>query len=152
MPTDVTTWTAFVLHSPYPDGTWRGIEKCVGHTVGGDVMLFENETDARRHRVEAQLPHHRVVAVELTIPAVQCSLDSVAESSCPFVDPDEHPWKREAWMEGYEIRCCGKERAFCTNPSTGAGWDAANEYPEPTIESRGVQYDARLKRAIEWGA
>ena len=35
----------YVIHSPYPDGLWRGWEKCLKSDEGG-VIVFENETEA----------------------------------------------------------------------------------------------------------
>lgn len=43
---DAATLDFWVLHSPYPDGGWRGLEKCVCHQ-SGSPRLFREEIAAR---------------------------------------------------------------------------------------------------------
>ena len=32
----------YVLHSPYPDKTWRGIEKCLGNPEYDAIYFFQD--------------------------------------------------------------------------------------------------------------
>lgn len=97
--TDVTLW---VLHSPYPDKTWRGLEKCCtaaldegtlnlvpygppysrsGHIVSEAPLLFETqgfaEAFAGLHDLQDMVP----VPVRLTVPFVRRALDTLKEPS-----------------------------------------------------------------------
>lgn len=38
----------WVLHSCYPDGGWRGIEKCYNNNQTGTPLLFDSKQDAEQ--------------------------------------------------------------------------------------------------------
>ncbi len=40
--------TFYVIHSPYKDGSWRGMEKCYSDTEGTIATLFEDREAAER--------------------------------------------------------------------------------------------------------
>lgn len=69
----------WVLHSPYPDGTWRGIEKCCSREDGLPI-LFESKGAAldfeRAHGLQAD--GYVPVQVTLITPWVRRSLDVAA--------------------------------------------------------------------------
>lgn len=67
----VSVW---VLHSPYPDGTWRGMEKCCSNE--GGPILFSSEQAALDFIVEKRLEGNGYVAVRcvLITPLVRRSL------------------------------------------------------------------------------
>jgi len=69
----------FVLHSPYPNGTWRGLENCLTGTDTEGPLLFETPERAQAwlHADPVAQQYWKVVAVELTIPAVGEPLDAV---------------------------------------------------------------------------
>ncbi len=62
----------WVLHSAYPDGTWRGLEKCSATSDG--PRLFNSEEDAQSALdampVEVR-PYFSIVEVTLLTPAVR---------------------------------------------------------------------------------
>jgi len=84
--------TMWVLHSPYPDGTWRGTEKCLG-SEHGDILLFYSRDAAAEYRDAVLANHFRPVRVTLTVPAV----GSVGKT---------HP--RWRWMPGMAYTRRGK--------------------------------------------
>ena len=92
-----TTHTLYVVHSAYPDGTWRGIEKCSSGSTGIlGPYLFDQPEIAKAYMegegMDARL--YRVVLVTLTTPAVRAPLDTLehfaegddAEPDCPCAD------------------------------------------------------------------
>lgn len=77
----------FVLHSPYPDWTWRGIEKCrtVEDGAGGvlPVLLYTSREDAQTvlDAMSAETrPHFRVVEVTVFVPHIRDPLDSATQA------------------------------------------------------------------------
>ena len=67
----------WVLHSPYPDKTWRGIEKSSAHDDGAP-RLFEKKSDAEAFIVAHEMdPYFVPVEVCLVVPGVRRSLRSV---------------------------------------------------------------------------
>jgi len=68
----------WVLHSPYPDGTWRGIENCQTRSTGGP-LLFDTEDDAVAFRAKVftaeEQAYWRPVRVLLTVPAIRTPLE-----------------------------------------------------------------------------
>jgi hypothetical protein len=66
--TEIEYW---VLHSPYPDKTWRGIEKCAteNHT---SPLMFESKEEAQEfmyvHKCD---PHFVPVKVTLVVPSIR---------------------------------------------------------------------------------
>lgn len=62
----------WVLHSPYPDRTWRGVEKCIGAPSDGP-LLFPTREDAERHITEQSLGEFVPVRVFLSTPLVRRS-------------------------------------------------------------------------------
>lgn len=60
----------WVLHSAYPDGGWRGIEKCMGDN-DGNLLLFDTEEDAADHaRRSGSTTYFSPREVELRTPSV----------------------------------------------------------------------------------
>jgi len=41
----------FVLHSPYPDGSWRGEEKCAMNEKG-EILQFNTQNEAMQYSPE----------------------------------------------------------------------------------------------------
>ena len=72
----------FVLHSPYPDGTFRGIEKCYAGNPG-TPLLFDSVGDAQAFAAVNHLgkDSHVPVCVELAFPGVRKLLNSVETGS-----------------------------------------------------------------------
>lgn len=69
----------FVLHSPYPDGSWRGIEKCATTEYSDGPLLFYTEheiLDFMKKRANRIDPDFRIVPVVLTTPSVREDLKS----------------------------------------------------------------------------
>ena len=64
------TSSVWVLHSPYPDGSWRGIEKCMTSEEGG-LMVFDSEDTARAFLVQQDLIDMVPVRCLLTTPFVR---------------------------------------------------------------------------------
>lgn len=90
----------YVLHSPYPDKTWRGWEKCMGagvapHVPGQEqpasgVLLFDTAEEAERARQQdAETAEFWMVwPIQLGIPAVRTarpefSVEQCWNSECP---------------------------------------------------------------------
>lgn len=65
----MTDHVYYVLHSPYPDKSWRGVEKCV--TTLGAPHLFETPEDAKKFTVDHSLTEFTIVEVVLTTPGVR---------------------------------------------------------------------------------
>lgn len=67
----------FMLHVPYPDGTWRGLEKCSATSDG--PRLFGSKEGAQSALDEmpiATRSYFHIVEVTLVTPAVRGALDS----------------------------------------------------------------------------
>ena len=78
--------SVFVIHSPYPDGTWRGLEKCgrgfVDDTTDYDApLLFTDREDAKNYLSKHKLLEFGFVIVEVTLvtPSVRDPLDSATQ-------------------------------------------------------------------------
>ena len=72
----MVTDRVYVLHSAYPDGTWRGLSKCCGAT--GDATLVFSEREAAEQYLKDHDcdPYFRVVEVTLVVPGIRKPLDS----------------------------------------------------------------------------
>lgn len=58
----------FVLHTPYPDGSWRGLEKCLGcQSTPEGLLVFELREEAERFLKDNGLVDDGVVIVPVTI-------------------------------------------------------------------------------------
>lgn len=58
----------WVLHSPYDDGSWRGIEKC-SHDPKGSLRVFSSEEEAMAHRNVMDMPEYvKAWKVGLVVP------------------------------------------------------------------------------------
>lgn len=66
-----TTYPFYVLHSPYPDKSWRGIEKCVTIGSTGMVMLFDTKQEAEEYMKKFNLEEFVPVELELITPDVR---------------------------------------------------------------------------------
>jgi len=74
----------YVLHSPYPDGTWRGLEKCIGCENDPEgLLMFETYDDAKAYSDRYNLAKSKfvVVQVRVTTPRVRT----------PVMTPDADP-------------------------------------------------------------
>lgn len=67
------TQNMWVLHSPYPDGTWRGIEKCMSNPKDGadGPLLFLSEQAAIDFCREHELIDMIQVRCLITVPCVR---------------------------------------------------------------------------------
>lgn len=63
----------WVLHSPYPDGTWRGLEKCSATPDG--PRMFDSKESAEA-ALDGLPPYFSVVEVTLLTPAVRDPLSA----------------------------------------------------------------------------
>lgn len=69
-------YQVFVLHSAYPDGTWRGLEKCAG-APGDATLIFTTREAASNYLKEHECdPYFQVVEVTLVTPFIRKPLDS----------------------------------------------------------------------------
>lgn len=64
-------YSYYVLHSPYPDKTWRGIEKCVSTGASGTPLLFDSKSDAQAYAERLSLQEFIPVEIELSTPGVR---------------------------------------------------------------------------------
>lgn len=77
--------SVFVIHSPYPDGTWRGLEKCgrgfVDDTDCDAPLLFTDREVAKNYLSKHKLLEFGFVIVEVTLvtPSVLDPLDSATQ-------------------------------------------------------------------------
>jgi hypothetical protein len=76
--------SVFVIHSPYPDGTWRGLEKCGRWSSYPDLdapILFTSREVAEDYVSKHKLLEFefRIVEVTLVTPAVRDPLDSATQ-------------------------------------------------------------------------
>lgn len=96
--TDHEFW---ILHSPYPDGTWRGLEKSAEATLDAETLqlkplgeaafgrdpgvplLFPDQATAARFVETHKLEFLRPVRVLLIMPAVRAPLDAVPDRMVP---------------------------------------------------------------------
>ena len=67
----MTGSTFYVLHSPYPDKSWRGVEKCAGSAEAGGPLLFHSRAEAALFAQERELTEFMVVETVLMTPAVR---------------------------------------------------------------------------------
>lgn len=81
----MTEYDMYVLHSPYPDGTWRGLEKCCGTETGYGyaLLVFHTPEEALDHAKNVQpVPgEFRVVRVTLQTPDVRGDLHRRGDSA-----------------------------------------------------------------------
>lgn len=67
----------FVLHSPYPDGTWRGLEKCSATPEGPRVFDSVEGAQSALDGMPVEVrPYFSIVEVTLVTPSVRGALDS----------------------------------------------------------------------------
>ena len=89
---DLYTLSVWVLHSPYADGSWRGLEKCV--TDSSDVpRLFGSRQEAEVFVSTHELLGFKPVRVLLTVPAVRRDTSVVPPdvwSSVDGVEEENH--------------------------------------------------------------
>jgi len=72
----------WVLHSPYPNGTWRGLEKCAGEyksDLVDPLMLFDSWQKAQAFKQCYGMKHHTPVLVRLVVPDVGGELEEDSE-------------------------------------------------------------------------
>jgi hypothetical protein len=96
---DTTSHRFWLLHFPYPDGTWRGLEK--SYTAddlaqppppASTPMLFETEGDAQRFAERFGVVGAVPVQVALVTPLVRRSLDA---ASVQLVEPPSPDAERD---------------------------------------------------------
>jgi len=82
----MTTHTVYLLHAPYPDGSWRGLEKCSGATGDGEpctganpagTLVFSTREEAEAFAHKLNLPGFYVVEAALVTPSIRQPLNSV---------------------------------------------------------------------------
>lgn len=79
-PMKLCSTPVWVLHSPYPDGTWRGIEKCQSTEQCGAVLYPTKEAAQEALRGQDDMEQYfRVVEVTLVTPFVRKPLDEARE-------------------------------------------------------------------------
>ena len=67
----------WVLHSAYPDGTWRGLEKCSASSDGPRLFNSEEDAQSALDAMSAEVrPYFSIVEVTLVTPSVRSALDS----------------------------------------------------------------------------
>jgi len=79
-------WT---LHSPYPDKSWRGIEKCAcvdlaqvyEETTGHTILLFDTQEEAQDFIEKRKVDWFVPVRVTLTVPDIRESLRSLHDET-----------------------------------------------------------------------
>jgi hypothetical protein len=76
----------YLIHSPYPDGTWRGIEKCCGAgttDIPVAVQLFDTPEDAQRYLdiIASARSYWVVVPVMVEIPNVRGALREIKKKA-----------------------------------------------------------------------
>jgi len=59
----------WVLHNPYPDKTWRGMEKCLG-SEDADVLIFYSKEAAEVYRTKMGVHHFYSTQVYMTSPSI----------------------------------------------------------------------------------
>lgn len=59
----------WVLHSPYPDGSWRGMEKCLG-SEDADILIFYSREAAEVYRAKVGAYHFHSTPVYMVSPPV----------------------------------------------------------------------------------
>lgn len=70
---NMSTIDVWVLHSPYPDGTWRGDEKCCAAEPDGGPVLFLSRQAALDYIEREGLQENLYVPVQcvLVIPGIR---------------------------------------------------------------------------------
>lgn len=72
------TTTMWVAHSPYPNQTWRGLEKCSAYPVGDALLLFHDKDACAAYIARMDMDKYMLpVAVQLTYPLVGTPLTAV---------------------------------------------------------------------------
>jgi hypothetical protein len=104
--TDTTDVTLWVLHNPYPDGGWRGAEKCLG-SEHVDIVAFYSKSDATEYRSTVGANHFVPVMVTMTLPAVG-------------FDVRRHP--RWTWVPGMAYTRRGKVHRVDGEFLASGGW------------------------------
>jgi hypothetical protein len=66
----------WVLHSPYPDGTWRGLEKCSATRDGPLVFGAREGAEEVLRNMGEVASYFRIVEVCIVMPCVRKPLDS----------------------------------------------------------------------------
>lgn len=64
----------YVLHSPYKDNSWRGIEKCVGTEKSSAPLLFSTFEEANEFKInsfEEDANNYIIVEVKLSYPMIR---------------------------------------------------------------------------------
>lgn len=75
---------AYVLHSPYGDRTWRGMEKCCSTKESDGPLIFLTREDAETYlssHGERIDPYFEVVPVVIETPSIRKALNAVKERS-----------------------------------------------------------------------
>jgi len=65
----------WILHSPYPDGTWRGIEKCAMDDDCTGPLLFETCDEAKEFISKRCIDWFAPVKVTLSTPNIRGKLE-----------------------------------------------------------------------------
>ncbi len=76
----------YVLHSPYPDKTWRGIEKCLGNPEYDAIYFFQDIQAAKDYirREEILEGYFSIVELEVDLPAAREDIHKAEEEQLAF--------------------------------------------------------------------
>ncbi len=162
---EIAARVLWLLHFPYPDGTWRGLEK--SYTVDGmqplppaaesmvspsTPLLFEEEEEARRFAERFGVVGAVPVQVSLLTPFVGRSLDAVGaagEDRAGRVDGSCHVCHGSGSAGIMAVDTVGPERDIPCSECDGTGLDALGQ----ALKSlRGSEQTVRALRAErdEW--
>lgn len=125
----------WVLHSPYPDGTWRGLEKC-SHN-GNGLILFATEDAAKTAiddgegladglvPVSVQLHHPPVRGRIDCTDAIEALQAHLNQAQAFLADPTLSTIERINWQSRVRIASRALETLFderrCTHPVCQGG-------------------------------
>jgi hypothetical protein len=75
----------YVLHSPYPDKTWRGIGSCLGNPEYDAIYFFQDIQAAKDYirREDIEEGNYSIVEIEVDLPAIE-DLEKSAEEQLAF--------------------------------------------------------------------
>lgn len=111
MKSEIDTHFVWVLHSPYPNTTWRGLEKCCSSGYSQSAVLFESEQAALNFVVAEDLQGNYYIPVrcELITPVVGASLKLAKEAPHGLKRPVNFHFTPQIefllTQEEYEILC-----------------------------------------------
>lgn len=120
----------FVLHSSYPDGSWRGVEKCSSTKDG--PLLFDSPEGAEAALVAMgdTGDYFKVVEVCLVTPSVRKPLDSATWDKVNLVVP-----RPEVQATGLTLTCRVTTRCFV------CGGDVPEGKSGVYLQGKGIRHE-----------